>query len=77
MVANPALLVVSQLIKQKNIFLFISLSLLVRAWDFVIARQVRPYRLASACSFSTLRLSLVLTHRIPPACPDGTHSVNS
>ena len=38
----------------------------VPAWEFDIARQVRPSRPASVCSF-TLRLNLVLTHEIPLA----------
>ena len=33
----------------------------VRAWKFRLARRVRPSRPARACSFSTLRLNLVLT----------------
>ena len=39
--------------------------------EFGLARQVRPSRPASACSFSTLRLNLVLTHGIPPAFRHG------
>ena len=38
----------------------------VRAWKFGLARRVQPSRPASACSFSILRLNLVLTHGIPP-----------
>ena len=36
------------------------------AREFGLARQVQPSRPASACSFSILRLNLVLTHEIPP-----------
>ena len=39
---------------------------LVRACKFGLARWVRPSRPAAACSFSTLRLNLVLAHGIPP-----------
>ena len=45
-----------------------------RAWEFGLARRVRPSRPASACSFSTLRLNLVLTHGIPPAFRGDVHS---
>ena len=38
----------------------------VHAWEFGLARQVRPSRPASACSFSSFRLDLMLIHRIPP-----------
>ena len=38
----------------------------VRAWEFGLASRVQPSRLASACSFSILRLNLVLTHGIIP-----------
>ena len=38
----------------------------VRAWEFGLARQVRPDRPASARSFSTLKPNLVLTHGITP-----------
>ena len=37
----------------------------VRAREFDLARQVQPSRPASACSFSTLRLTLVLTRFLP------------
>ena len=37
----------------------------VRALEFGLARRVRPPRPASAWSFSTFRLNLVLTHGIP------------
>ena len=36
-------------------------------------RQISPYRLVSACSFSTLRLNLVLTHGIAPDVHGGVH----
>ena len=36
-------------------------------------KRVRPPRPASACSFSTLRLNLVLTRGIAPAFRDGVH----
>ena len=42
----------------------------VRAREFGLARQVRSFRLASTCSFSTLRLNLVLNHG-NPAFRDG------
>ena len=45
----------------------------VRAWEFGLARRVRPSRPASACSFSTLRRNRVLTHGIPPTFRDGVH----
>ena len=45
----------------------------VRALQFSLARRVRPSRPASACSFSTLRLKLVLTHGIPPDFRRGVH----
>ena len=35
--------------------------------------RVLPSHLASACSFSTLRLNLVLTHGIPPDFRGGVH----
>ena len=38
----------------------------VRAREFGLARQVRSSRPASACSFSILRLNLVLTYGILP-----------
>ena len=43
----------------------------VHASEFGLAIQVRPSRPALACSFSTLRLNLVRTHRIPPSFRDG------
>ena len=45
----------------------------VRAREFDLARRVRPSRPASACSFSILRLNLVLTHGIPPDFRGGIH----
>ena len=36
-------------------------------------RQIWPCRLLSACSFSTLRLNLVLTHGILPDVHGGVH----
>ena len=36
-------------------------------------RQIWPSRLVSACSFSTLRLNLVLTRGIPPDVHGGVH----
>ena len=45
----------------------------VRAWEFGLARQVRPTCPASPCSFYTLRLNLVLTHEIPPPFRDSVH----
>ena len=38
----------------------------VRACEFGFARRVQPYRPASACSFSMLRLNLALTRGVPP-----------
>ena len=45
----------------------------VRAWEFGLARRVQPFRPASACSFSILRLNLVLTYGIPPEFRGGVH----
>ena len=45
----------------------------VRAWEFGLAGQVQPSRPASACSFSILRLKLVLTYGIPPEFRGGVH----
>ena len=45
----------------------------VLAWEFGLARRVRPSCPASACSFSALRLNLVLTHGIPPDFRNGVH----
>ena len=36
-------------------------------------RQIWPSRLVSACSFSTVRLNLVLTHGIAPGVHGGVH----
>ena len=38
----------------------------IRAWEFGLTRCVRPSRPAPTCSFSTLRLNLVLTHGFLP-----------
>ena len=38
-----------------------------------LARWVQPSRPASACSFSILRLNLVLTPGIPPDFHGGVH----
>ena len=46
---------------------------LVRALEFGLARRVQPARPASDCSFSILRLNLVLTHGIPPDFRGGVH----
>ena len=51
----------------------ISLSPYVRAWEFGLARRVRPFRPLSACSFSILMLNLVLTDGIPPDFRGGVH----
>ena len=45
----------------------------VRALEYGLAIHVWPSRPASACSFSTLRLNLVLTRGIPSAFRDGVH----
>ena len=45
----------------------------VRAREFGLARRVWPSRPASACSFSLLRLNLVLTRGIPPDFLGGVH----
>ena len=45
----------------------------VRAWEIGLGRRVRLSRPASACSFSILRLNLVLTRGIPPDFRDGVH----
>ena len=47
----------------------------VRAREVGLARRVRPSRPTSACSFSTPRLNLVLTHGIPPDFRDGVHYI--
>ena len=38
----------------------------VRAGDFGLARRVQPSRPAQTCSFSILRLNLMLTSAVPP-----------
>ena len=45
----------------------------VRAGEFGLARQVQPSRPASACSFSILKLNLVLTYGIPTEFRGGVH----
>ena len=45
----------------------------VCAWKFGLARRVRQSRPASACSFSMLRLNLVLTYGNPPYFRGGVH----
>ena len=47
----------------------------VRPGEFDPVIRVRPSRPASACSFSILRLNLVLTHGIPPNFRVGVHSL--
>ena len=57
-VSNPAR---AQLNRENEHFL-----VPVSALDIGLARRVRPSRPAPACSFSILRLNLVLAHGIPP-----------
>ena len=45
----------------------------VRALEFKLAKRVRQSRPASSCSFSKLRLNLVLTHGIPLYFRGGIH----
>ena len=45
----------------------------VRASEFGLARRVQPFRPASACSFSILRLNMVLSYGIPPEFRGGVH----
>ena len=45
----------------------------VRAQESVAVRRARPFRSASARSFSILRLNMTLTHAIPPAFRDVVH----
>ena len=45
----------------------------VRACEFGLEKRVKPACLASACSFSILRLNVVLTHEIPPDFRGGVH----
>ena len=49
----------------------------VHAWEFGLARRVQPSRPASACSFSILRLNMVLTHGIPPDFRGGFNPVRN
>ena len=65
MVANPA----HGRLYRENHFSLVP----VRALEFGLARQVRLSRPTSACSFSTLRLYLVLTHGTPLDFHDGVH----
>ena len=59
-----------QLMIRENMCFLVS----VRAWEFGLARRVRPSRPASAFSFSIiLRLNLVLTQGIPPDFRGGVH----
>ena len=64
-VANPPR---SQLNRENDYF-----PVPVHALEFGLARRVRASRPASVCSFSTLRLNLVLTHGIPPDFRGGVH----
>ena len=64
-VANP---VCGQLSRENEYFLAP-----VRASELGLARRVRPSHPASACSFSTLRLNLVLTHGVPPDFRGGVY----
>ena len=41
--------------------------------NLVARKRVPPFRPASACSFSMLRLDLVLTYEIPPDFRGGVH----
>ena len=43
-----------------------NIPLTIRAGEFGLARRVQPSHPASTCSFSILRLNLVLTRGIPP-----------
>ena len=65
MVANPAH---GQLNRENEYF-----PVPVCAREFGLARRVRQPCPASACSFSTLRVNLVLTHGIPPDFRGGVH----
>ena len=47
----------------------------VCACEFGLARQVQPSRPALACSFSILRLDLVLTYGILPESRGGVHLI--
>ena len=48
---------------------------LVLAVESGLARRVQPSRPASACSFSIIRLNLVLTHGISPDFRGGVHLI--
>ena len=63
-VANPAC---GQLNRENKYFLVCPRSRL----RVCLTRRVRPSDPASACSFSTLRLNMVLTHGIPPGLRGG------
>ena len=63
----PILLVVS-LTGQNEYFPFP-----IRAWEFDLARRVRPSRPASACSLPTLSMNMMLTRGIPPDFRGGVH----
>ena len=68
MVANPAR---GQL--NRDLCIFIYFFCPCSRLRINLARQVRPSGPASACSFSTLKLNVVLTHGIPRAFRDGVH----
>ena len=63
-VANPAR---GQLNRENEYF-----PVPVRARKYDLARRVRPSRPASACSFSTLRLNLLLSRGVPPDFRGGS-----
>ena len=44
----------------------------VRVREFGFTRQLQPFCLVSVCSFSTVRLNLVLIHGLPPAFLSAT-----
>ena len=64
-VANPAL---GQLNRENKHF-----PVPVRAYEVGLVIRVRSFRPTPACSFSILRLNLVLTQRIPPDSRGGVH----
>ena len=66
MVANPA----RRRLNRENAFF----SVPVRASEFGLARQIRPSRPASACSFYTLGLNLVLTEFSPLSAAASTYT---
>ena len=66
MVANPA----RRRLNRESVFF----SVLVRASEFGLARQVRSSRPASACSFYTLGLNLVLTEFFPLSATASTYT---